>query len=338
MAPNDRNKPQLTGPEKAAVLLMSLGEERTSELWTALEDDEIRTVSVAMSRLPEIDAQQVQGLLNDFVTRLASGPLAGNFEKTEQLLRKILPNRRAEQIMAEIRGPAGRNIWQKLSNVRDEILAGYLKNEYPQTVAVILSKITTDQAARVLALLPDEFAIDTVDRMLRMEPVPQTVLERIEETLRIEFIGNLSLTTRRDNNEQMAEIFNAFDRPTEGRMLTALDEINRQSADRIRSLMFTFEDLTRLDSNTAQVIVRAVDRDLLARALKGSADYVKDFFFEAMSQRAVKILLEDMATIGPLRLKDVDDAQQAILQIVKDLATKGDIILSKSRGDDEMVF
>ena len=136
----------------------------------------------------------------------------------------------------------------------------------------------------------------------------------------------------------MAEIFNAFDRPTEGRMLTALDEINRQAADRIRSLMFTFEDLTRLDSNTAQVIVRAVDRDLLARALKGSADYVKDFFFEAMSQRAVKILLEDMTTIGPLRLKDVDDAQQAILQIVKDLATKGDIILSKSRGDDEMVF
>ena len=119
MAPNDRNKSLLTGPEKAAVLLMSLGEERTSELWTALEDDEIRTVSVAMSRLPEIDAQQVQGLLNDFVTRLASGPLAGNFEKTEQLLRKILPNRRAEQIMAEIRGPAGRNIWQKLSNVRD---------------------------------------------------------------------------------------------------------------------------------------------------------------------------------------------------------------------------
>jgi flagellar motor switch protein FliG len=276
-----------------------------------------------MSRLPEIDAQQVQGLLNDFVTRLASGPLAGNFEKTEQLLRKILPNRRAEQIMAEIRGPAGRNIWQKLSNVRDEILAGYLKNEYPQTVAVILSKITTDQAARVLALLPDEFAIETVDRMLRMEPVPQTVLERIEETLRIEF---------------MAEIFNAFDRPTEGRMLTALDEINRQAADRIRSLMFTFEDLTRLDSNTAQVIVRSVDRDLLARALKGSADFVKDFFFEAMSQRAVKILLEDMATIGPLRLKDVDDAQQAILQIVKDLATKGDIVLSKSRGDDEMVF
>jgi flagellar motor switch protein FliG len=272
------------------------------------------------------------------VTRLASGPLAGNFEKTEQLLRKILPNRRAEQIMAEIRGPAGRNIWQKLSNVRDEILAGYLKNEYPQTVAVILSKITTDQAARVLALLPDEFAIETVDRMLRMEPVPQTVLERIEETLRIEFIGNLSLTTRRDNNEQMAEIFNAFDRPTEGRMLTALDEINRQAADRIRSLMFTFEDLTRLDSNTAQVIVRSVDRDLLARALKGSADFVKDFFFEAMSQRAVKILLEDMATIGPLRLKDVDDAQQAILQIVKDLATKGDIVLSKSRGDDEMVF
>jgi flagellar motor switch protein FliG len=121
-------------------------------------------------------------------------------------------------------------------------------------------------------------------------------------------------------------------------MLTALDEINRQAADRIRSLMFTFEDLTRLDSNTAQVIVRSVDRDLLARALKGSADFVKDFFFEAMSQRAVKILLEDMATIGPLRLKDVDDAQQAILQVVKDLAAKGDIVLSKSRGDDEMVF
>ena len=180
--------------------------------------------------------------------------------------------------MEEIRGPAGRNMWEKLSNVQEEVLANYLKNEYPQTVAVVLSKIGPEHAARVLAILPEELALDVVNRMLRMEAVQKEVLERVEQTLRTEFMSNLSQTRRRDAHEVMAEIFNNFDRQTETRFLTALEEDNRESAERIKTLMFTFDDLTKLDAGSAQTLMRHVEKDKLAVALKGAAEPVRQFF------------------------------------------------------------
>ena len=126
--------------------------------------------------------------------------------------------------MDEIRGPAGRNMWEKLANVQEEVLANYLKNEYPQTVAVVLSKLRPEHAARVLAILPEDLALDVVNRMLRMEAVQKEVIERVEQTLRTEFMSNLSQTRRRDAHEVMAEIFNNFDRQTETRFMTALEE------------------------------------------------------------------------------------------------------------------
>jgi len=141
-----------------------------------------------------------------------SGALLGNFDATERLMQQYLPPERVSTIMEEIRGPAGRNMWEKLSNVQEQVLANYLKNEYPQTVAVVLSKIRTEHAARVLAILPEETALDVVTRMLKMEAVQKDVIERVENTLRTEFMSNLSQTRRRDAHEVMAEIFNNFDR------------------------------------------------------------------------------------------------------------------------------
>jgi flagellar motor switch protein FliG len=202
----------------------------------------------------------------------------------------------------------------------------------------VLTKVKPDHAARVLAILPDEFASDVVNRMLRMETVQKEALEHIEETLRHEFVSAISQTSRRDAHELMAEVFNAFDRQTELRFLTALDGSNREAAKRIRELMFTFDDLGKLDPGSVQTLLRSVDKDTLGRALKGAADSVREFFFSNMSSRAAKNLQDEMAAIGPIRLKDVDEAQAKMVSLAKELAEKGDIMISKNRGEDELVY
>src|SRR3954447_14317967 len=330
---------QLSGPERAAVLMLALGEQYGGKLWAMLDDDELRELSIVMSTLGTIEAASVEALLLEFVSRMsASGALMGNYDSTERLLQQYLPPERVHGIMDEIRGPAGRNMWEKLSNVQEEVLANYLKNEYPQTVAVVLSKLRPEHAARVLAILPPELALDVVNRMLKMESVQKEVIERVEQTLRTEFMSNLSQTRRRDAHEVMAEIFNNFDRQTETRFMTALEDDNREAAERIKTLMFTFDDLTRLDSASAQTLMRHIDKDKLAVALKGATEPVRQFFMSNMSTRAAKMLLDDMGAMGPVRLRDVDEAQTQLVNLAKDLAAKGEIMISKSRGDEELVY
>src|SRR5487761_760116 len=289
------SKRKLNGPERVAILMLALGEQHGSKIWSMLDDDELRQISIVMSTIGTIDAELVEELLLEFVSRMsASGALMGNYDATERLLQQYLPPERVGNIMDEIRGPAGRNMWEKLSNVQEEVLANYLKNEYPQTVAVVLSKIGPEHAAKVLAILPEDLALDVVNRMLKMEAVQKEVIERVEQTLRVEFMSNLSQTRRRDAHEVMAEIFNNFDRQTETRFMTSLEEKNRESAERIKTLMFTFDDLVKLDSASAQTLMRNIDKDKLALALKGASEPVRQFFFGAMSTRAAKMLVVDM--------------------------------------------
>jgi flagellar motor switch protein FliG len=329
---------QFTGPERAAVLMLALGEQHGAKIWNLLDDDDLRQLSIVMSTLGNVDSQMVEALLLEFVGRLsASGALLGNYDATERLLQQYLPPERVGGIMDEIRGPAGRNMWEKLANVQEEVLANYLKNEYPQTIAVVLSKLKPEHAARVLAILPEDLSLDVVNRMLKMEAVQKEVLERVEATLRTEFMSSLSQTRRRDAHEVMAEIFNNFDRQTETRFMTSLEEANRESAERIKGLMFTFDDLVRLDPGSAQTLMRQVDKDKLAVALKGASEAVRQFFLGNMSTRAAKMLVDDMQAMGPVRLRDVDEAQVLLVNLAKDLAAKGEIILSKSR-DEELVY
>jgi flagellar motor switch protein FliG len=329
----------LTGPERAAVLMLALGEQYGGKIWSLLDDDELRELSIVMSTLGTVDASNVEELLLEFVGRLsASGAIMGNYDATERLLHQYLPPERVSGIMDEIRGPAGRNMWEKLSNVQEQVLANYLKNEYPQTVAVVLSKLRPEHAARVLGILPEELALDVVNRMLKMEAVQKEVIERVEQTLRVEFMSNLSQTRRRDAHEVMAEIFNNFDRQTETRFMTALEEANRESAERIKNLMFTFDDLVKLDTASAQTLMRNIDKDKLGVALKGASEAVRQFFLSNMSSRAAKMLIDDMQALGPVRLRDVDDAQALLVNLAKDLAAKGEIMISKNRADEELVY
>jgi flagellar motor switch protein FliG len=328
----------LGGVQRAAILLLALGEEQSGRMFALMHEDEIREISTAMAQLGPVRAETVERLCVDFTDGMGStGNLVGSFESTERLLQRALPRERAAQIMEEIRGPAGRTMWDKLGNVNEAVLANYLKNEYPQTVAVVLAKVRPEHAARVLSLLPDSFAMKVVMRMLHMESVQKDVLDGVERTLRNEFMSNLARSTRRDAHEMMADIFNNLDRQSETRFLAALEDRSREAAERIKSLMFTFDDLQRLQPPAVQTLLRSIEKDKLPLALKGGSEKIRDLFLANMSERAAKMLREDMAALGPVKLRDVDEAQAGIVLLAKELAAQGQLDIGESK-DEELVL
>jgi flagellar motor switch protein FliG len=329
----------INGTEKAAIIMLSVGEDGAQDLFSLMDEDEIREISQTMAKLGTIDAQVIENLFVEFAEQLSStGSLTGTMDSTERLLTRALPDDRVKTIMEEIRGPAGRTMWDKLANVNETVLANYLKNEYPQTVAVIVSKIRPDHAARVLSTLPEAFAMEVVMRMLHMESVQKDILDDVEQTLRTEFMSNLARAQRRDAHEMMAEIFNNLDRQSESRFISSLEDRNRESAEKIKALMFTFEDLEKLDGTAVQTLLRVADKDKLGIALKGASEVLRDLFFANMSERAGKILKEDMEAMGPVRLSDVDEAQTAIVLAAKELADKGEILIADGGAEDELVY
>ena len=330
---------KLSGVQKAAIVLMAVDEENATKILNSLEDEEIKEISNTMASLGTVSSDIVDRLFLDFVESMSStGAVIGDFNSTERLLMKALGKDRVNSIMEDIRGPAGRTTWDKLGNVNEEILATFLKNEYPQTIALVLSKIKAEHAAKVLTVFPEDLSMEVMMRMLGMEAVKKEVLDGVEKTLRVEFMSNLAKTQRRDTHEIMAEIFNNFDRNTETKFMGILEQKNAESAERIRNLMFTFEDLKKIDPAGVQALLRGVPKEKLATALKGASETIKDLFLKNMSERAAKLLREDMEVMGPVRLKDVDEAQMAIVQVAKDLAAKGDIVIAGDSADDQLVY
>jgi flagellar motor switch protein FliG len=329
----------LSGKEKAAIFLLALGEDHTAKLFEFMDEEEIMEISTTMAVLGKVSSTVVERLFVDFAEQMSStGSLVGTLDSTERLLAKVLDKTKVDTIMEEIRGPAGRTMWEKLGNVNEEVLANFLVKEYPQTVAVVMSKIQPDHAARVMALMPQGFAMEVIHRMLRMESVQKEVLDDIEKTLRTEFMSNLARGARNDSYEMIAEIFNNLERTVESRFMQGLEEAEPTAAERIRSLMFTFEDLGKLDPTSIQSLIRAIDKDKLPLALKGATETLRDLFFSNMSERAAKILREDMGALGPVRLKDVEEAQNYVVGVTKDLESRGEIRIATGKEEDEIIY
>lgn len=330
---------KFSGPQRAAALLLVLGRDHGAPVWEALSVEEVKELSAAMAQLGRIPAAVVEHLLVTFSSEVAGmASLHGSFESTERLLGAILTEDKVKEVMEDIRGPSGRTMWDKLSNVSESVLAAYLKNEYPQTVAVILAKLRPDHAARVLAELPRDFGVDVVTRMLRMDPVQKEVIQEVEQTLKTEFMSNLSRTQKRDPHESMADLFNAMDRSTEEAMLVALEESLPESAEKIRSLMFTFEDLTQLIPSAINAIVKAADKKVMALALKAAPEEGRAVFFAGMTERAAALLREDMSNMGPVRQRDCEEAQSELVRLAKRLADKGEIVLVDPKSDDALIL
>jgi flagellar motor switch protein FliG len=328
-----------SGLQRAAALLLALGQEHGIPIWQQLSDEEIKELSGSISQLGRVPAVVVEYLLGQFAGEVTSiTTLHGSYETTERLLEGVLAADKVKDIMEDIRGPSGRTMWDKLSNVSEGVLASYLKSEHPQTVAVILQKLKPDHAARVLAALPRDFGTEVVMRMLKTETVQKDVIVQVEQTLKSEFMTNLSRSARRDPHEAMAELFNALDRTTEEDMLGALDERAPEAAQRIRGLMFTFEDLGNLLPTAIQVIVRNCNKRELALALKGSPEDMKKLFFGAMTERAAKLMRDDIQAMGPVRARECEAAQGNLVRLAKELGERGEIMLADPKSDDAMIY
>jgi len=330
---------RFSGMQRAAALMLALGKENGALIWEQLAIDEVKELSTAMAQLGRVPAHIVEHLLVLFSSEVSTiSSLHGSFETTERLLEGILPDEKLKEVMEDIRGPSGRTMWDKLSNVSENVLAAFLKNEYPQTVAVIMSKLKSEHCARVLSALPREFAIDVIQRMLRMETVQKDIVNEIENTLKNEFMSNLSRSQRRDPHEAMADVFNAFDRATEEAILGSLDERAPESAERIRSLMFTFDDLANLMPAAIAVLVKNADKQQMALALKGAPEEMRQIFLNAMTERAAKMLREDMSSMGPVRARECEEAQTALVRMAKLLADRGEIMLVDPKDDETMII
>ena len=332
----------LTGQQKAAIMMLAIGENRAGILFGSLDEEELKELSQAMANLGTVNAKTIEALFVEFAQLISGtgpmGSLSGTYASTERLLAKALPSDKVNDIMDDIREPAGRTMWDKLGNVSDTVLASFLKNEYPQTVAVVLGKLHSDQAASVLAELPETLSSEVADRMLSMQHVKKEVLTAIESTLRDEFMAILTNTQQADTHEMMAEVFNSFDRNTEQRFMSMLEERNEESVERVKALMFTFGDLQKLDPSGVQTLLRGVDKNQVGIALKGTSETIRDLFFSNMSERQGKMMREDMEALGAVRFRDVDDAQAAIVSHAKGLSDAGEIIITDEAGADELVY
>jgi flagellar motor switch protein FliG len=333
----DVNK--LNGYQKAAILLLSIDEESAAKVFSIMGEEEIKGISFAMSNLGTVKQDTIDRLLFEFNTDISSAvSFIGNIETTEKLLEKVLGKDKVSQILEEISGPAGKNTWDKLKNVSEDILASYLKNEYPQTIAFIISKMNPAYGAKLLSTLPEELSFNVITRVLNMESVKKEVTDSVERVLRLEFISTLSRSQKNDTNQMLAEIFNNFDRANEAKFMGMLERKVPEAAEKIKSLMFTFDDIAKVSAPSIQNILRVIDKSKLAVALKGAKDEVKSLFISNMSQRAAQILEEDMQSMGPIRVKDVDEAQAAIILVVKDLINNGEVVISSGEDGDEFIY
>ena len=320
------NNPPLNGIQKVAILLLSVSDEVAAKIFGMMSEDEVRDVSHAMSSLGVIQPAIIEAVVQEFSDDIVGNSIfLGNLFTTEKLLSKVMDSDRVKALMEEIKGPQGRNTWEKLANVNEELLGLYLRSEHPQTAALVLSKISPEHAAKVMAVLPEQFAFEVITRMLNMGSVKKEVIERVEKILRAEFISSVGKTLKRDSCEMIAEIFYNLDRTNESKYMSLLEQTVPESAQKIKDLMFTFEDLVRLDSRGVQALFSAVDKSRLSIALKGASEAVRDVFFRNMSQRAARIIIEEIEAMGQVRVRDVDEAQSEIVKIVKDLVDRGEI-------------
>ncbi len=326
--PSSTKIDHLTGVQKAAILLLSLEERYAREVLITLDQGEVLKVSQSLATLGRVTSDIIEAVYYEFAKNLAGrSDIIGSLKTVESLLSKTLPPDQVSEIMASIQTPKDRSLWEKLSNASPEVLSNFLKNEYPQTAALILSKLNRQISASVLSFFADDFALDVIIRMLKIESVPREIVNDIERNLHNEFIANLDRGHEEDNFQVLADIFNHFDRNTSAHLMQLLENHDLNAADRVKSLMFTFEDLLRLDDFGIQTLMRSVQRNNLLVALKGSPDLLERCV-RNMSVRAGRILREDIGALRQVRIRQLEEAQRELVIEAKDLLDRGEIDLS----------
>lgn len=331
---------ELTGPQKAAIFLLSMGEEFTAEVFRKLEDSEIKQLGRAMSRMHNAPPETVQEVLQEFAETLSSPRelMVKGDHFLKSTISKAISGERAEGLLEEIGTDAGPIPFESLQDVDPKVLATFIKNEHPQTVALILAHLDSGQAAEILTEFPEQLQTDVVLRLAELETVPPDVIEEIEQVLHQE-ITALGTTgaMKLGGVQRVAEILNQVDQSTENAVLSKIEEDKMDLANDIRKLMFVFDDLLNVDDRGMRAILKEVNNEELTLALKTASEAVKGKILSNLSERAGAMIQEDLEVMGPVRLSDVEKAQQSVLRVAKKLESEGKIVIGKAGGEDVFV-
>jgi len=333
----------LAGPERAAVLLLSLGADIAAEVLRHLDETEVRKVSQALARMRHVEAGEVDDIGREFHQALAAGDLAIDGRAFAlNVVNEALQQEDAvaaagrDEIIADLEQGADtdQTLAQLLRGVPSSSLARVIEGEHPQVAALILAHATPGEAAGAIAHMPEEIQSDIVARLARLEAVSARFARDLSSVLK----GRLKGITQPSQSvfggpKAVAEVMNHLDKEAEGRIFGELEEVDQDMVNEIRGLMFTIEDCVSLDGRSLQTVLKEVARDDLMIALKTASTELKDKIFANMSSRAAEILSEDMAASGPVRLRDVEEAQARIVAVVRELDAAGKIALSSGGGD-----
>ena len=328
-----------SGPEKAAILLMSLGEDVAAAVLSNLEEREIQSVGNYMSAVGDVDIEVMDAVTKEFFELLESGGGGlgiGGVEFLKTALMQAMDPAKATDILNNITTP-GEELGGGLETVRmldPKIIANFIINEHPQTAAIILAHLDPPVASSTIRELPEEKRMEIVHRLAKLERVSPNVIRELDRALQAEFRTSGAVSGNKLGGvEVAAAMMGTLDRQVETEILTSMDEIDQELANEIRNLRFTFEDILKIDDNGIQTLMKEINTDDLVIALKAASDELKDKLYNNMSERAANMLADDLEAMGPTKRSDVEAAQQKIIAVCKKLEDEGKIQIAGG-GDD----
>ena len=330
---------KMTGPKKAAILLLALGEDAAADVMKNLEEAEIQQVGYYMSRFTDVSPEELDLVLEEFYRNSVMADEGVNISSSpdfvKNALTKALGADRAKELSDNLRAGEEEAGLEALRYAEPIMISNYIRTEHPQTIALILSYLkNAEQSSAVLRDLPESLQADILYRMAVIESIPPGVISEMNEVLTEEMKTAGSMTTSVGGIEPVAEILNSVDKATETRILSSIEETNPDLAEQIRELMFTFEDMALIDAKQMQLVMKDVDQADMVLALKTASDAVKELIFSSMSSRAAEMVRDDLETLGPAKISDVEAAQQKIIKVVKKLEEAGTIIIAGAGGGD----
>jgi len=334
------NKFDIPGPKKAAIVLVALGTEASAEIFRNLSEVEVESLTTQIARLEGVTPEMREAVLEEFHQMVMAQQFItqGGMNYAEEVLEEALGPNKAREILEKVRSTIRTTGFNMLNNVDPNQLTNFVQKEHPQTVALLLAHMSAEKAAQIISALPQEMQVDVASRIATMESISPEVLHQVEQVLAQQMKTMFSGDTAEVGGvKSVAEILNLVDRGAEKNILGNLERDNPELATSIKNLMFVFEDIVLIDDKGMQRVMKEVDTKDLALALKGATEQVQTKFLTNMSSRASEAIKEDMAYMGPVRLKDVEEVQQKIVDIVRRLEEDGEIIISGRGGEDDVI-
>ncbi len=325
-----------SGAQKAAVVLVTLGDKFTTEIFSKMDKSEIVAVSKALLEIEIVSKEEVQEIMKEYNNAIIFGAetLVGGADEVKRILGGSVDNETAKYIMDTLDLNSGPTPFEELEDVSPRILAQILRNEHPQTLALILGHLHPEKAAELIQFLPAGVRAEILMRLARLEAVAEDMLLEVERVLQSQLIAMGGKEGRKVGGvTSVAEILNSVDRATEEEVLSEIEEESTQLAESIRNLMFVFEDIKAIDDKGIREVLKEIGTDELVVALKGASDELSDKFLGNMSERAGSMVREDLEIMGPVKLSDVENAQQNIVKVVRRLEEEGRIMINRGGSD-----